>query len=494
MTPNRKACSTGAMCVYSLGECANSLVMNGIFAFAMLFYTKAHGIDPKWAGFIMSLAVFVEAVTEPIMGQISDNTRSSWGRRHPYMLAGGLLMALCYYLMWTIPAFCRGSHIWVFSYLVVVNLLLRAGLTMFFIPYLALGFEMCGDYHGRSRLQGIRQIANMVANFAGPAMAWVFFFGGKGNFQATTIEANYQHMGATFATATAVFTVLVVIFTFRWREDTRDSPRNSRSGWLRNFWFEMTEILNDPNPRWVFAFIFILTAGMVLVGSLQMFVYDDFMKFPSWQKSIAHGSTMVSMALGALLSIKLTQRFDKKSAVIIGGAISIAGNMILAALFLTDLVEPGATFICMGANVPSALILFVAFHTCYWFGCGIMLPVSTAMMADVSETRRLQTGKAKYGGYSSLFSLTMRLAISFSLILSSWCLSGIGYKVSEDGRAVTQTHQAVWGLGLVTFLVSALMCLVSLLAIRLYPISRDGCEGGSGFSLPRRDGSCGPRA
>jgi Na+/melibiose symporter-like transporter len=307
-------------------------------------------------------------------------------------------------------------------------------------------------------------------------MAWVFFFGGKGNLQATTIEANYRHMGGTFATATAVFAVLVVIFTFRWHEDTRDSPRHSRQGWLRNFWFEMTEILSDPNPRWVFAFIFILTSGMVLVGSLQMFVYDDFMKFPSWQKSIAHGSTMVGMALGALLSIRLTRRFDKKRAVIIGGAISITGNMMLAALFLTGFMGPGATFPCGGVNVPSALILFVVFHSCYWFGCGIMLPVSTAMMADVSEARHLQTGETKYGGYSSVFSLAMRLAISFSLMLSGWCLSGIGYKVSVNGRAVTQTQQAVWSLGLITFLISAILCLVSVLAIRLYPISRGRLE------------------
>ena len=76
----------------------------------MLFYTKSLGLDPKWAGLAMSLSVFWEAVTEPVMGHISDNTRSSWGRRHPYMLAGGLLMALCSYLIWTVPDFCRGSQ------------------------------------------------------------------------------------------------------------------------------------------------------------------------------------------------------------------------------------------------------------------------------------------------------------------------------------------------------------------------------------------------
>ena len=476
MTQKPGTCPTGSMCFYSLGECANSLAMNGIFGFSMLFYTKALGLDPKLAGLTMSLSVFWEALTEPVMGHLSDNTRHSWGRRHPYMLAGGLLMALCSYLIWTVPGFCRGSQLAIFWYLVAMNLLLRTGMTMFFIPYLALGFEMCGDYQGRSRLQGIRQVFNMAANFAGPGMAWVFFFGGTGNHQATTVEANYHRMGGTFAAATAVFVILVVVFTFRWHEDTRKSLQHSEHGWLKSFFLEMKDILADPNPRWVFVFIFIVSVGMVIVGSLQMFVYDDFMKFMAVQKSIAHGSTMVAMALGALFSMELTRRFDKQGAVFIGGGISIVGNIMLAALFLTCLIEPDSTIILGGITVPIALLLFVTFHAAYWFGYGIMLPVATAMIADVSEVRRLQTGKVKDGSYSSVFSLAMRLAISFSLIASGWFLSGIGYQVSKDGRAVIQTPQAVWSLGLVTFLVGAVICLAALLAIRPYPLTRRRLE------------------
>jgi GPH family glycoside/pentoside/hexuronide:cation symporter len=476
MNQKPKTCSTGSMLSYSLGECANSLVMNGIFGFAMLFYTKSLGLDPTWAGLAMSVSVFWEAITEPVMGHISDNTRSRWGRRHPYILVGGLLMAVCSYLIWTVPDFCRGSQMGIFWYLVGMNLLLRTGLTMFFIPYMALGFEMCTDYQGRSRLQGIRQIFNMAANFAGPAMAWVFFFGGKGNTQATAIEANYHHMGATFAGATAVFVVLVCILTFRWREDTSHAPRASDHGWFREFFLEMKTILADPNPRWVFAFIFIVCVGMVIVSSLQMFVYDDFMGFPAWQKSIAHGSTMIGMALGALVSMGLTRRFDKKGAVLIGGAISITGNLMLAALFLTGIIKPDSTLTLGGVTFPLALILFVIFHASYWFGNGIMLPVSTAMMADVSEVRRLKSGEVKDGGYSSVFSLAMRMAISFSLIVAGWCLSGIGYQVPKDGEAVTQTPEAIWKLGMVTFVIGAAICLVSLLAIRLYPITRERME------------------
>ncbi|TAE91959.1 MAG: MFS transporter [Verrucomicrobia bacterium] len=451
MTSKKKTCSTGSMFTYSLGECANSLVMNGIFGFAMLFYTKSLGLNPSWAGFAMSLSVFWEAITEPVMGHISDNTRSRWGRRHP-------------------PGFCRGSQMAIFWYLVTMNLLLRTGLTMFFIPYMALGFEMCTDYEGRSRLQGIRQILNMAANFAGPAMAWVLFFGGEGNHQATTVEANYHHMGATFATATGIFVLLVVFLTFQWREDTRNAPIASEHGWFQHFFLEMKQILSDRNPRWVFVFIFVVCCGMVIVGSLQMFVYDDFMKFPAWQKSAAHGGTMIGMALGAALSVGLSQRFDKKGAVLLGGLVSIACNVMLGLLFLTGWVKPDQTMVIGGTTVPIAFLLFVLFHATYWLGNGIMLPVSTAMMADVSEVRRIETGEVRDGGYSSVFSLAMRMAISFSMIVSGWCLSGIGYQVPAPDAG--QTPSAIWNLGMITFIVGALICLISLLAIRRYPITR----------------------
>jgi GPH family glycoside/pentoside/hexuronide:cation symporter len=465
------------MAVYSLGECANSLVMNGIFGFAMLFYTKALGLDPTWAGLAMSVSVFWEAISEPIMGHVSDRTRSRWGRRHPYMLAGGLLMAVCSYLIWTVPEGLRDSQLAVFWYLLGMNLVLRTGLTLFFIPYLALGFEMSSDYEGRSRLQSFRQVFNMAANFAGPAMAWSIFFRDEGGVQATTVEANYHHMGAVFAGATVVFVLLAVFGTLRWREDTRGVVRSGeQAGWLKDFFREIKSIVADPNPRWVFVFIFVVCAGMVVVSSLQMFVYDDFMRFSGWEKSLAHGGTMVGMALGAVVAPALTRRFDKRGAVLFGGVVSIACNLVLALLFLTGWMAPDAKLQLGGTTVPLALPLFVLFHAGYWFGNGIMLPTSTAMMADVSEIHRLRTGENKDGGYSAAFSLAMRMAISFSLMVAGWCLHWIGYQVPKAGVAAVQTPEAIWRLGMVTFVIGAVICLGSLFAIWRHPVTRQRLE------------------
>jgi GPH family glycoside/pentoside/hexuronide:cation symporter len=451
---------------YGLGECANSLIMNGFFGFAMLYYTEALKLNPAMAGIAMSVSVFWEAVTEPVMGHYSDQTRSRFGRRHPWMLLGGLLMAVAFYFIWAVPAPLRGHATPLFWYLVAMNLLLRTGLTMFFIPYLALGFEMCADTDGRSKLQAVRQVLNMAANFAGPALAWSIFYrdsvGPAGEkIIGTTVPRNFINMGAAFSLATVAFVLVVLWLTRQWIEDTRATAQHRGPDPRENFWAAMKHTVLDPNPRWVFVFIFLVCVGMVLVSSLQMYVYVYFMKFEPYQKSIAHGSTMVGMAIGAAISPWLARRLDKRGAVLAGGMGTIVCNGALAALFLTGAVPVGT---------QTALALFVAFHASYWLGNGIMLPIATAMMADVAELHRARSGINKDGAYSAVFSLAMRLAISFSLMAAGWTLSGIGFV--NDATHTTQTPEAIWRLGAATFLAGPLVCVAALLAIWRYPLSR----------------------
>lgn len=462
---------------YGMGECANSLIMNGFFGFAMLYYTEALKLNPSLAGIAMSVSVFWEAVTEPVMGHYSDRTRSRFGRRHPWMLFGGVLMAVAFYFIWAVPPALRGHTLPLFWYLVFINLLLRTGLTMFFIPYLALGFEMCGDTEGRSRLQAIRQVLNMAANFAGPALAWSIFYrdtttadGSK--ILGTTVPQNFIDMGLAFALATTAFVLIVLWQTRHWIQDTRTGEASVGAAVHEKFWRNMKHTVLDPNPRWVFVFIFLVCMGMVLVSSLQMYVYVYFMKFEPHEKSIAHGSTMIGMAIGAAMSAWLTRRLDKKGAVLLGGIVSVVCNGALAVLFLTGAVPVGT---------PSALWLFVAFHATYWLGNGIMLPVATAMMADVAEVHRARTGVNKDGAYSAVFSLAMRLAISSSMMISGWTLTGIGFVAAEHA---TQTPEAIWRLGAATFLAGPLLCVASLVAIARHPLSRETVNRLTAAPLP----------
>ena len=190
------------------------------------------------------------------------------------------------------------------------------------------------------------------------------------------------------------------------------------------------------------------------------------MQFSAWQKFVVHGGTMIGMAAGAFCSIRLNQRFDKKQTIALGGVISIFGNLMLVALFLTGAVKRA------GIDGSTAMILFGFFHAIYWFGNGVMLPISNAMLADVSEIRRHRTQVACEGSYSAVFSLAMRMAISLGLLISGGCLSAAGYQAASRDRSSIQTPHAIWNLAMVAFLVSAGICLIALAAIWRHPISR----------------------
>ncbi|WDE99399.1 MFS transporter [Lentisphaera profundi] len=221
----------------------------------------------------------------------------------------------------------------------------------------------------------------------------------------------------------------------------------------------MKGVILDVYARRVFAFVFLAAVNMVLVSSLQMYFYVYFMDFSAGQKSFVHGATMVGCGVGGLLSARLTQRFEKKGAVVLGGVISILANAVLALVFLTGLM-PVDSHLSVG--------VFVIFHALYWLGSGVMLPTATAMMADISELNKIRTGVLKDGAYSALFSFILKAAISFSMLVSGYILSGIGF---ESDRAGELSAEVIWRLGAVMLLVGPLVCLAAIIVMRKYRVS-----------------------
>ena len=166
--------------------------------------------------------------------------------------------------------------------------------------------------------------------------------------------------------------------------------------------------------------------------------------------------------LPTALSVPASKQFDKKGAVLLGGILSIVCNVVLGVLFLTGVVPIGGMI---------ALAIFVLFHASYWLGNGIMLSVSTAMIADVSAIHLARSGVNKDGAYSAVFSLSMRLAISFALLGSGWILNAIGFSANA-AHGGAPTPEAVWRLGAAMLLLGPLISIGGLLAIRKYPITR----------------------
>lgn len=447
---------------YATGDGAASIVMNTIFGFSMMYYTKALGLDTRLAGIAMAVAVVWDAVVDPVMGHISDNTRSRFGRRHPYMLIGGVMTVVCSYAIWAVPSFFQTPHL-LFWYLVGINLLLRAGAAVFLVPHGALGFEICTDYNQRSTLQGIRNGFNMAVNLGASLLVWNVFLRNRGDIDGTTIPANYQRMGLAFALVALVFVLIVVFATRKYIVDTRGNPEiggNSLDAIARN----LRDILFDPYPRTVFIFMAILFVSVVLVTSLQMFIYVDYMRFAKWEASVVHCSTMVCAALGALSSAAMVRRLDKKSAIVVAIVASSVGNIMLLVVFYTGWVPVGLSW----GSVPVAMVLFMVFHGLYHLFTNAATAIANSMMADVSEISHYRTGVLKDGGYSAMMLFVFKMGIAVGLLLCGYCMKWIGY----DPQAPQNAPEAIRNLMPMAFLGGTIIALIAVVSMIRYPVNR----------------------
>ena len=455
---------------YSIGEGASSLAMNGIANFAMLYYTKVLGLSAKFAGLALFITLIWDAVTDPVMGHITDNTRSRFGRRHPYILIGGLVLAISVFFLWFVPeAFTTPVRL--FWYILVINLFVRTAATVFMVPYTALGFEICTNYEERSKLQSVRFFLNQIVNFVGGALAWPIFF--KDQFtteglriDGTTIEANYYHVGIFLAVGSIIAVLVCVFFTRKYAYDTSKSltTHNELGAFLKDF----KETISDKFAVIVFACFGIASLGMCIVSQIQMFTYVDFMQFTARHKFFAHGGGMLAFALGSLLQAKLVTILDKKPAAYIGIAVCVIANIMLMIIFIGGILPPETFWKFAGIDIPISVIVFAIFQASWWGGCGMLVPLSLSMIADISEINYLKTGVLKDGSYSAVYSFVTKAAMGVGFLINGWLLSSVGYIAGAE----TQTAEVIRRIAFLTFTCGPIITLLMIPFIYYYPIDR----------------------
>ena len=251
---------------YGIGCIAYSLPYQ-ITASALLFYmTAVLDIPVLWAGAIVAASALWDAMIDPLFGYLSDNTESRrFGRRHQYLLAGGVLICLFSYYLWSIDP--NASSVFKIVLLCVLVFALKTALTIFVIPYNALGGELSTDYDERSSIQSYRALFYIIGMIVALVGSNVVFFRSTPTYPKGQLNpAAYPAMGLTFGIIALIIAVLCYFATRRYipvLPQRSDAMKRKGLSW-RHAYEDLRGALTNKDFRALTLMIFILEAGFQL--------------------------------------------------------------------------------------------------------------------------------------------------------------------------------------------------------------------------------------
>jgi GPH family glycoside/pentoside/hexuronide:cation symporter len=422
--------------LYGFGDTGFSLTHTIIGAYFAIFLTDVVGIAPR----IVAAAIFVgrswDYINDPLIGHISDRTRTRWGRRRPFLLFGPLPFALAFALLWYRPPL--ESQLTLAAYYALAYVVFDASATFVYMPYFALTPELTSDYDERTALTSYR----MFFSIAGSLVAFTVPLFIVGTFTPDNAPRVLQ-MGLIFGLVSA----LPLWFTFAGTRERRVYMEQERPNLLQSL---RAALKNRP---FVFGMvIFLLT--WVAVGILESTLLY-FIKYVAQRESQSDLIMAVIFVTG-ILALPFwewaSRHWDKRRAYAAGIAFWAVVQLVM---------------IAVNASTGLPLIVFLCVLAGIGVGAAHVLPWS--IIPDAIEWDELQTGERHEGVFYSLITLMQKVASSIAIPLVLLLLDLTGYVPN----AAQQPVSALWGIRIVIGPIpAALLCLGILFAV-LYPLTRE---------------------
>jgi len=439
---------------------AGHLVLNlypGALGFFMFFLLTAFGMDPFLAGLLGGLPRFFDAITDPIMGFVSDNTSSKWGRRRPYIFVGGIISAITFVLLWQLNE--TNSAEYNFWYFLIMSMVFLIGNTMFATPLVGLGYEMTSDYNERTRLMAFSQTVGLIAWVIVPWF-WVIIANPKiFSSQAEGVRTMSLYVGI----ACLILGLLPAIFC-RGIDSAKMGDRKELS--LKNIFSNFKDLFrsigeavkNKPFMKLCGA-TFLVFNGFQIVASFSFFIfvfyifngsYEATSTWPAWFSSIG---ALVSAFMVIPIVTKMATKWGKKNAFIISTALSIVGYLMKWWAFNPDNVWL--------AFLPIPLMSF---------GLGSLFTLMMSMTADVCDLDELENGMPrKEGTFGALYWWVVKLGQGLALVLGGLVLKVIGF----DGNAATQAADTLVKLRLADIIIPVVTAALAIWVMWKYSLSED---------------------
>jgi len=432
---------------YGFGALSDNFIMNGFGTLVTPIYNIGLKMDPLLVGWAVAIPRLIDAFIDPLMGNISDNTRSRWGRRRPYLVAGATLCALLLPLIWMPPVHSQNG---MFAYLTLMGLAYFTCYTVYIIPYCALGFELTSDYNERTRLLAWPNYIGLLGSLA---MPWLYPLALNAMFPNEVVGARWV---SVLLGLLIVISALIPFLSLREPHRGLEQPKEKLFASIK------IAIQNRPFLIVMLSNLIVLL-GLASMVSLGLYINIYYVyggdKAAAAQLSAVAGSLVAGLSyVSVWMATIISTHFGKRHAVNIGLGISLVGAISFWWTF-----SPAMPYL----QLISAALTGLGLQGCW------MLFIS--MIGDVCEEDELKTGMRREGIYSSVGGLSRKAAVAAAAVGTGMVLKLCGFD-AEVAERVGAPHDVVMSMKNWFVFGQAGFLLLSMVLLYFYPITRERAE------------------
>ena len=445
---------------YGCGALVNNLLGAAIGVMSIIL-VEGLKMNPALVGTLMGLPRLTDALTDPIMGYLSDRTRSRWGRRRPYIFFGAIFSGILFAVLWQLPE--GQSETFYFWFFLIGSILFYLAYTAFATPWVALGYELTPDYHERTRVMGT---ANFMGQSVWLSLPWFYAFMENDRLFSDSVEGarNLAVLIGVFVIVAGIVPALFCrerMMDLARAEDSGPSAEKGMPGLLAHvtdfFKGFLSTIKCLPFVKLCCA-TFLVFNGFMLVSAFSSFVLiyyvsagdkDKAGELIGWFGTATTISTFGVIALTTWLATKI----GKRRTFFICISISLVGYAL--------------KWICYSAEYPFLILLTAPLIA---FGLGSLFTLMGSMVADVCDLDELATGHRREGMFGSIFWWVVKLGMALALALSGHALNLTGFDVELGGA---QSDRTFFLMKLFDVAVPVLTSAIAMWAIYTFPLSQE---------------------